>query len=191
MLAHPDTHLLENLRRQFEHDSLCYPFASCALIADCGDCPDEWLSDQGIFADWELAFVESPTAHGTPTAPEWYCVVEPEFYNHGWQQFCARAKEASRWLQVYRPDLCESRCRVMFSDALGVELPPNSIDEEGTATWKASTSVQGIANRKSEVVQHLASQACGDLHIHPERWNRRDGMAYCPACERFMGRVQQ
>jgi hypothetical protein len=31
---------------------------------------------------------------------------------------------------------------------------------------------------------------CSGFHIKPELWTRRDGIAYCPRCQRYMGRIR-
>jgi hypothetical protein len=66
-----------------------------------------------------------------------------------------------------------------------VEVDGGDLKIKGTS--QASAIVQEIAGRKIEVVAHFQAQDCGSLHIQPEHWIHRDGRAYCPGCERFMG----
>ena len=59
-----------------------------------------------------------------------------------------------------------------------------------TGPMAASVIVQELARRKADVVAHLSAQACGPLHLQPGIWVHRDGRAYCPGCDKFMGYVR-
>jgi hypothetical protein len=33
-------------------------------------------------------------------------------------------------------------------------------------------------------------QSCGALHVQPQHWEQRDGRAFCPTCDKFMGNLR-
>jgi putative DNA primase/helicase len=64
---------------------------------------------------------------------------------------------------------------------------------EGRKEWRAeqdrANPVNPVKPVKDAVASESPPEACGHLHMTPDRWVHRDGSAYCPQCDRFMGRV--
>jgi hypothetical protein len=54
---------------------------------------------------------------------------------------------------------------------------------------KAAPIVEMLRLQKAKIVAFLQEQACGPLHVRPERWTRTCGKAHCPRCGRYMGDV--
>src|SRR6476469_4992417 len=67
---------------------------------------------------------------------------------------------------------------------LSFRLDGNAVLVSGPSS--AESIVQEIFTHKPEIVAYLRAH-CGALHLQPERWMKRKGKAYCPACNRYMG----
>jgi hypothetical protein len=53
--------------------------------------------------------------------------------------------------------------------------------------YQIPSTAQGRSVRVQTTEQ---TDSCGAVHIQPQRWTHRDGKAYCPRCDRFMGCVR-
>jgi len=71
----------------------------------------------------------------------------------------------------------------------GLQIELDGVDLTITGPRKAQSIVREIALRKSGVITHIRKTGCGAIHVRPERWIKRDGKAYCPVCNRYMGHL--
>ena len=69
--------------------------------------------------------------------------------------------------------------------------PKDALTPELEAALKANKA-EVLAVLEARVAIRAVNQvnSCGPLHVQPAKWVHRDGKAYCPACERFLGYVK-
>lgn len=72
--------------------------------------------------------------------------------------------------------------------------PGRAFDAATTGAGATTPRIRGY-NEVSAPAARVEQQspppiACGSLHIQPQQWVHRDGRAYCPGCDRFMGYVR-
>jgi hypothetical protein len=60
---------------------------------------------------------------------------------------------------------------------------------DGDETSKSS-GLAGVSSPAQALQPAIEATDCGSVHIQPQRWDHRDGRAYCPGCGRFMGYVR-
>jgi hypothetical protein len=63
---------------------------------------------------------------------------------------------------------------------------PSRVDAD-TRPEKPAKEPSSVGARGAE---SAVQEDCHTLHIQPQHWVRREGRAYCPGCERFMGYVR-
>ena len=88
-------------------------------------------------------------------------------------------------------ELIANKDEVLVALSLPAPEPEYDAVDPGTGTeTPKSPAITGVMGPSLRSEGASTPTDCGSLHIQPQHWVHRDGRAYCPGCEKFMGYVR-